>query len=133
METGDSLSESKMVRESPLGLAEGSHLFRRDKYYYLITAEGGTGPKHSVWAFRNEQGPMGDWEPCPNNPLLYSGINDQVQNTGHADLFEDSNGQWWATLLAVRPEQKLDGSWTESVLGRALRYTTSRVYKTIFD
>lgn len=115
--TGNALSESKMIRESPIGLAEGSHLFRRGKYYYLVTAEGGTGPKHSVCIFRNTDGPFAEWESCPRNPILYGGTDGQIQNTGHADFFEGDDGRWWATLLAVRPDQNLKGSWEESVLG----------------
>lgn len=118
LETGESFSESKMIRESPVGLAEGSHIFRRGIYYYLVTAEGGTGVKHSVWIFRNQTGPFGEWESCPRNPILRGEPNGRVQNTGHADFFEDHHGRWWTVLLAVRPDRNSDGSWAESVLGQ---------------
>ncbi|KAH8658543.1 glycosyl hydrolase [Ilyonectria robusta] len=118
LNTGDSISESVMIRESPTGISEGSHIFQRGRYYYLLTAEGGTGSRHSVWAFRNDQGPLGAWEACPKNPLLRSGTENKVQNTGHADLVEDINGQWWAVLLGVRPYRRDSGEWEESVFGR---------------
>ncbi|KAF3401400.1 Non-reducing end alpha-L-arabinofuranosidase BoGH43B [Talaromyces pinophilus] len=118
LESGDSLTEPVMIRESPSGISEGSHIFRRGRYYYLITAEGGTGPKHSVWAFRSEQGPLGVWENCPHNPLVSSSTNSEVQNTGHADFVEDANGQWWAALLAVRPNQTSQNEYEDSVFGR---------------
>ena len=34
-----------IFRGSPLGLTEAPHLFKRDGWYYLLTAEGGTGVK----------------------------------------------------------------------------------------
>ena len=38
---------------SPHGLVEGPHLFRRDGWYYLTTAEGGTGYDHAVTMARS--------------------------------------------------------------------------------
>jgi beta-xylosidase len=43
-------------------------------------------------------------------------LEDEVQNTGHADLVEDAKGNWWAVLLGVRPVRK-EGEWEDSVLG----------------
>lgn len=48
-------------------------------------------------------------------------MNDEVQNTGHADLVEDAEGRWWAVFLGVRPVKTSNG-WEESVLGRYLPY-----------
>lgn len=106
-----------MIRESPSGISEGSHIFRRRGYHYLLTAEGGTGSRHSVWVFRSENGILGPWVSFPNNPLLSSSTNHEVQNTGHVDFVEDANGQWWAVLLGVRPIRKSDGVWQDSVFG----------------
>lgn len=117
LNTGDSISEPVMIQESPTGISEGSHIFQRGRYYYLLTAEGDIGSRHSVWAFRNDQGPLGTWEACPKNPLLSSGAENEVQNTGHVDLVEDVNGQWWAVLLGVRPYRRDSGEWEESVFG----------------
>ncbi|KAJ5619121.1 glycosyl hydrolase [Penicillium lagena] len=118
LETGNSISKSVMIRESPSGIAEGSHIYRRGGYHYLLTAEGGTGFRHSVWVFRSENGVLGPWTPCPNNPLLSTSTSHEVQNTGHADFVEDANGQWWAVFLGVRPIRKSDGVWQDSVFGR---------------
>lgn len=117
LKSGNSVSEPVQIRESPSGIAEGSHIYRKGPYYYLLTAEGGTGWQHSVCAFRNQQGPLAAWEPCPNNPLMATSLDHEVQNTGHADIFEDTTGRWWATLLAVRPLRTSEGKWEESVLG----------------
>ncbi|KAJ5080874.1 CAZyme family GH43 [Penicillium angulare] len=117
LSTGHSTSEPKLIRESKSGVAEGSHIFKRGRYYYLFTAEGGTESGHCEWVSRSTHGPLGPWELGPNNPLWRNGLEDEVQNTGHADLVEDSQGQWWAVLLGVRPVRR-DGRWEESVFGR---------------
>lgn len=114
--TGSSTSEPKLIRESSSGVAEGSHIFKRGRYYYLFTAEGGTESGHCEWVCRSEKGPLGPWEVGPNNPLWRNGVEDEVQNTGHADLVEDANGRWWAVLLGVRPMRR-GGQWEDSVLG----------------
>jgi beta-xylosidase len=114
--TGDSTSESKMIRESSTGIAEGSHLFKRNSYYYLFTAEGGTSSKHCECVFRSQTSPFGPWESGPHNPLVRNGPHDEVQNTGHADLVEDAQGRWWAVLLGVRPSCE-NGRWEASVFG----------------
>ncbi|KAF3061226.1 Non-reducing end alpha-L-arabinofuranosidase BoGH43A [Daldinia childiae] len=82
---------------------EGPHIFKRDGWYYLLAAEGGTRENHMVTMARsrNLQGPF---EPAPANPLL-TAANDTssyFQAVGHADLFQDANGRWWAVALAVR-------------------------------
>lgn len=116
--TGNALSQTKMIRASPSGIAEGSHLFRRGSFHYLLTAEGGTGAKHSECVHRSAHGVFGPWVPAPNNPVLSSSSEDDTQNTGHVDLVEDTRGQWWAVLLGVRPVRTSAGTWQESVFGR---------------
>ncbi|KAJ5349587.1 Concanavalin A-like lectin/glucanase subgroup [Penicillium brevicompactum] len=117
LSTGKSTSEPRLIRESSSGVAEGSHIFKRGRYWYLFTAEGGTESGHCEWVSRSETGPMGPWQLGPNNPLWRNGVEDEVQNTGHADLVEDPHGQWWAVVLGVRPVLRA-GKWEESVLGR---------------
>lgn len=115
--TGNSTSEPRLVRESPSGIAEGSHLYKRGKYYYLFTAEGGTESQHSEVVHRSVIGPFGPWEAAPQMPLWQSGHGDEVRNTGHADLVEDAHGRWWAVLLGIRPMNK-EGEWEASVFGQ---------------
>ncbi|KAJ5094996.1 hypothetical protein N7532_007287 [Penicillium argentinense] len=117
LKTGHSTSEPKLIRESSSGVAEGSHIFKRGLYWYLFTAEGGTESGHCEWVSRSEHGPFGPWVLGPNNPLWRNGLEDEVQNTGHADLVEDADGKWWAVFLGVRPWRRWD-KWEESVLGR---------------
>jgi alpha-N-arabinofuranosidase len=52
---------------------------------------------------KNMRGP---WEGKPGNPILthrYLGRNAEIVNVGHADLVDDTLGNWWMVLLASRP------------------------------
>lgn len=102
--TGRTLTPPVPIRESPHGIAEGSHIVRRGRFYYLFTAEGGTEAGHQEWVLRSDRGPLGPWEAARGGgPLWYNGPREEVQRTGHADVFEDGGGRWWAVLLGVRP------------------------------
>ncbi|KAI9163834.1 Non-reducing end alpha-L-arabinofuranosidase BoGH43B [Paramyrothecium foliicola] len=114
--TGRTLTAPKMIRASPFGVAEGSHILRKGKYYYLFTAEGGTEAGHQEWVFRSSEGPYGPWE-GQGKALWYNGPDEEVQRTGHCDVFEDGDGDWWGVMLGVRPVKK-DDKWIEPQLGR---------------
>ncbi|KFA50105.1 hypothetical protein S40293_06381 [Stachybotrys chartarum IBT 40293] len=114
--TGRTLTAPRMIRDSPFGVAEGSHIFRKGKYYYLFTAEGGTEAGHQEWVFRSTKGPYGPWE-GQGKALWYNGPDEEVQRTGHCDVFEDGDGAWWGVMLGVRPAKKND-AWIEPQLGR---------------
>ena len=98
------------VQKNPIWI-EGPHMFKKDKYYYLMCAEGGTGAWHSEVILRSKN-PMGPWEECPNNPILTqrTGLDpdreNPVSSAGHADLVEDGKGHWWAVFLACRPYEQ---------------------------
>ena len=86
---------------------EGPHIFRKDGYYYLTAAEGGTSVNHSQVALRSKflRGP---YVPFAGNPILTQRDLDParpnpVTSTGHAKLVETQNGDWYATFLGVRP------------------------------
>ncbi|KAG8165853.1 hypothetical protein KVR01_004405 [Diaporthe batatas] len=82
---------------------EAPHIWKRDGHYYLLIAEGGTRENHMVTMARSRS-LTGPFEPAPANPLLTSAndTSSYFQAVGHADLFQDSKGQWWAVALAVR-------------------------------
>ncbi|KAI1325738.1 glycoside hydrolase family 43 protein [Xylariaceae sp. FL0255] len=117
LETGRTLTPPSVIRESHSGLAEGSHILRRGEYYYLFTAEGGTKTGHQEWVFRSREGVYGPWE-AQGRPLWYNGPDEEVQRTGHADVFEDGEGNWWAVLLGVRLIKSNDGRYLEPQLGQ---------------
>ncbi len=86
---------------------EGPHLFRRGGYYYLNTAEGGTGEQHAETIYRSRKitGPYVPWD---GNPILTQrdlapGRPHPVTSTGHAQLVELRDGSWWAVFLGTRP------------------------------
>ena len=95
------------VTEHPIWI-EGPHLYHIGKYYYLMCAEGGTGENHSEVIFRAKS-PRGPWEECPDNPILTQrdGLDpnrpDKVTCTGHADMIQTPEGEWWAVFLGCRP------------------------------
>jgi len=85
---------------------EGPHLYRRDGWYYLSDAEGGTGPQHSQVVLRSRD-VWGPYVPYAGNPILTQrDLPDDrplpVTNAGHADLVEGPDGSWWAVFLASR-------------------------------
>ncbi len=85
--------------------AEGPHLYKKDGWYYLLIAEGGTGANHAVTAARSKILTNG-YEGMPGNPLIthrHFGRSTDIVNVGHADLFDDANGSWYMVLLASRP------------------------------
>ncbi|MEW4449450.1 glycoside hydrolase family 43 protein [Qipengyuania sp. JC766] len=87
--------------------AEGPHIYKVDGWYYLLAAEGGTADQHSqtIYRSRNVDGP---YEPGPVNPILTQrdlppGRPDRVEATGHADMVQLDDGNWWGVFLATRP------------------------------
>lgn len=84
---------------------EAPHIYKKDGYYYLMIAEGGTDFHHSVTIARSRR-ITGPYEGCPSNPILthrHLGRKHPIVNAGHGDLVETQNGEWWMVLLASRP------------------------------
>ncbi len=102
--TGEIITERKLIWEGTGGsFPEGPHLYRIDKRYYLVIAEGGTEYGHMVTVARSDQ-PYGPFEACPNNPILtHRSISHSVQATGHVDFVQAHDGTWWTVLLGIRP------------------------------
>jgi xylan 1,4-beta-xylosidase len=89
---------------TPLGLVEGPHLYRKDGWYWLLTAEGGTGWDHAVTLARSQR-IEGPFEVMPDNPLLTSRGDPALvlQRAGHGSLVETQTGQWILAHLCGRP------------------------------
>lgn len=84
---------------------EGPHIYKINGMYYLLHAEGGTGPEHAVCCARC-QTIDGEWEGCPRNPILthrHLGMGAGIIYVGHGDIFCDNEGHWWMVCLASRP------------------------------
>jgi xylan 1,4-beta-xylosidase len=89
---------------------EGPHLLKKDNWYYLICAEGGTDYNHSEVVFRSKS-VQGPFIPYDKNPILTQRNLDPkrknpVTNTGHADFVETPDGKWWAVFLGCRPYEE---------------------------
>jgi xylan 1,4-beta-xylosidase len=97
-----------------LGLVEGPHLLKKDGFYYLTCAEGGTFTTHAETVARSRT-LTGQYEAMPGNPLI-SSITDAtnpIQSAGHGCLVETPAGDWYLAHLGRRPI--VNG---RSVLGR---------------
>ena len=117
VETGKQLGE---IHHLGTGLGgrypEGPHIYKRDGYYYLLLAEGGTEHGHHVNILRSRN-LFGPYEPNPANPIL-SHFNMKMQNSsiqglGHADLVQAPDGSWWMICLGYRTS-----GYLQHVMGR---------------
>ncbi|KAK5108280.1 hypothetical protein LTR62_008595 [Meristemomyces frigidus] len=102
--TGRSLSETKELWKGFFGKddAEGPHIYKKDGYYFLVTAECGTFEHHAISVARSRD-IWGPYESYEQNPILTAfGTSEYIQNTGHGELFQDGSGRWWCTCLGIR-------------------------------
>lgn len=96
---------------------EGPHLLKKDGYYYLLLAEGGTGPGHMVTIARSKT-LRGTYEPCPFNPIMtQKNPEARIQRCGHGDLVEAADGTWYMPYLCGRKYLAQDGT-VRTILGR---------------
>lgn len=108
LDTMQLVGESKRVWKSALYGAvwsEGPHLYKKDGWYYVLIAEGGTGPEHaiSVARSRNVYGP---YEGNKANPIFthrHLGRDYGIRYVGHSDIVETTAGDWYIVMLASRP------------------------------
>lgn len=102
--TGQLLTPPRVIWKGTGGrYPEAPHLYKINKTYYLLIAEGGTEYGHMETAARSSS-PWGPFEPCPRNPILtHRNLGAHViQGTGHADLVQAHDGSWWMVFLAFR-------------------------------
>ena len=117
VETGKQLGE---IHHLGTGLGgrypEGPHIYKKDGYYYLLLAEGGTEHGHHVNILRSRS-LFGPYESNPANPIL-SHFNMKMQNSpiqglGHADLVQATDSTWWMICLGYRTS-----GYLQHVMGR---------------
>jgi xylan 1,4-beta-xylosidase len=88
---------------SPLGLTEAPHLFKRNGWYYLTTAEGGTGYEHAVTMARSRD-IAGPYDLHPDTHLMtVRDAASPLQRTGHGQYVETPDGVPYHTFLCGRP------------------------------
>ena len=102
--TGKKHTETKLISYGCGGrYPEAPHIYKKNGYYYLMLAEGGTEYGHMETIMRSKS-IYGPFEECPHNPILsHRNTPGPIQATGHADIVEDQNGNWWLVCLAIRP------------------------------
>lgn len=98
---------------------EGPHLYRKDGWYYLLAAEGGTGQNHCISMARSRS-IDGPYENAPNNPILTARDDpgNPLQAAGHGDLFQTPDGSWWTTHLCKRQQPRKGADGQVAILGR---------------
>lgn len=103
------------------GCIEAPHLTKRNGYYYLMCAEGGTGYNHCVTMGRAKE-VWGPYEKDPMNPIVTSvpGVSNErndpdhlkpkyynpdsvLQKSGHGSYVETPEGEVYLTHLCARP------------------------------
>lgn len=95
----------KLVTQgTSLGVTEGPMVYKRNGYYYLLLAEGGTGIRHAATLMRSRF-IDGSYEVDPDYPLLTT-VNDPkhpLQKAGHGSLVETQHGEWYMAHICSRP------------------------------
>jgi xylan 1,4-beta-xylosidase len=104
------------------GCIEAPRIYKRNNYYYLMLAEGGTGYGHCVSISRSKN-IWGPYESRSKSPIVTSHVenfnersNDgslklhrykengtNLQKSGHASICETQNGEWYLCHLCARP------------------------------
>jgi xylan 1,4-beta-xylosidase len=82
---------------------EGPHIYKRDGWYYLSAAEGGSWSGHMQTIARSRS-VWGPFEPAPHNPILTHRhrVAHRIQTLGHAELLDAPDGSSWALSLGTR-------------------------------
>lgn len=106
IETGKLLTAGQKIWNGTGGRhPEGPHIYKKDGFYYLMAAEGGTEEAHSETIARSNNiwGPYFD---NPANPILAhanaAGQGNPIQGVGHADIIQAHDGLWWIMFHGYR-------------------------------
>ena len=93
-----------IFRGTPLGLVEGPHLHKRNGWYYLTTAEGGTAYNHAVTMARSRkiEGPY-ELHPLVHPITSKDAPEAPLQRAGHGQIVETPEGLTYHTHLCGRP------------------------------
>lgn len=107
-DAGDLLDEPRMIWYGWNRIkSEGPHLLKKDGWYYLFMAEGGTGFGH-VESCARSRSIYGPYESCPFNPIL--GKKDEyayIRRSGHGKPVQLPDGRWaFVYLCGRRVEEK---------------------------
>lgn len=106
LETFTLVGEKHILWDGTGGIfPEGPRMYKRNGFYYLLIAEGGTLHFHTTSIARSEN-VTGPFVSTPRNPVLthkHLAREYPIQNVGHADMVELADGSWWGVALGSRP------------------------------
>ncbi|QYO76902.1 glycoside hydrolase family 43 protein [Devosia salina] len=93
-----------IYKGTDLKLVEGPHLYKRNGWYYLLTAEGGTAYDHAC-TFARSRTIDGPYETHPDKHILTSKDAPlaALQRAGHGDIVETPEGKTYLVHLTGRP------------------------------
>lgn len=106
LKNGKLLTEGKKVWYGTGGrYAEGPHIYKKDGFYYLMAAEGGTEEAHSETIARSNN-IWGPYTENPANPILThvtaAAQGFSIGGTGHADIIQAHDNSWWMVFHGYR-------------------------------
>ena len=92
-------------RGTDVKIVEGPHLLKKDGYYYLFCAEGGTQYEHQESVARSKSLDALSFEVMPGNPLItnFDTPDFPLQKQGHGQIVETAEGEWYYASLVSRP------------------------------
>ena len=103
--TGKLVGPRKNIfKGTELDLVEGPHLYKRNGWYYLLTAEGGTAYEHACTLARSRD----IWGPYETHPQKYIVTSKDspwaaLQRAGHGDFVDTPDGKTYLVHLSGRP------------------------------
>lgn len=102
-DAGEMIGKPQMIYYGSVRVkTEGPHLLKKDGWYYLFQAEGGTGAGHMETVARSRR-LLGPYEPCPHNPILGRREMDApIRRSGHGKPFTTPDGRWYMAYLCGR-------------------------------
>lgn len=85
-------------------------MYHIGEWYYLLTAEGGTGYEHQVTAARSKS-VWGPFEAGEENPVVTSDRSapGSLQKAGHGSLVDTGHGEWYLAHLCARARTTEEG------------------------
>lgn len=95
---------TNIYKGTDLKLVEGPHIYKRNGWYYLLTAEGGTAYDHAC-TFARSRTLTGQYETHPDKHILTSKDAPlaAIQRAGHGDLVDTPDGKTYLVHLGGRP------------------------------
>jgi xylan 1,4-beta-xylosidase len=106
VKTGKFLSEGRKIWNGTGGrYPEGPHIYKKDGFYYVMAAEGGTEEAHSETIARSKS-IWGPYNSNSANPILThvnaAGQGNPIQGVGHADIVNAHDGSYWIVFHGYR-------------------------------